>query len=382
MRGIALKVRFKLLMGFGTCAVLMLLIAAASGFGLATVGADAPPGSRFLMTTQLAITLSAGVAAVGFGWWIDRTVAGALDRMVAHFGEVADTLDLSKRLSNSRGEPLRMDEFSHVAAAFDRLMQRVEEAVFAVIGSTDLVAIATREIVLGNLDLSSRTEQQAASLGQTATSMGDLTSTVRHNAESARAALDLASMAQEVVARGNAVVSDVVVTMSGISVSSAKITEIIGMIESIAFQTNILALNAAVEAARAGEEGRGFAVVAGEVRSLAQRAAGAAREIKGLIDASVGQIDGGSELVRRAGVTMSEVSRSVSRLTEIMGEIAAESDRQSSRIAQISQAVAQMDIVTQQNASLVEQSAATAQSLDEQAKRLHAAVSVFGLTSR
>ena len=233
------------------------------------------------------------------------------------------------------------------------------------------------EIATGNNDLSSRTEQQAASLEETAASMEQLTATVKQNAENARQASHLALSASETAQRGGKVVDNVVQTMRDISTSSQKIADIISVIDGIAFQTNILALNAAVEAARAGEQGRGFAVVAGEVRNLAQRSAQAAREIKSLIEDSVGKVDVGSTLVESAGETMAEIVSAVTRVTDIMGEIASASDEQSRGIDQVGLAVAEMDRVTQQNAALVEESAAAAAALEEQASRLTEAVAVF-----
>jgi methyl-accepting chemotaxis protein-1 (serine sensor receptor) len=230
---------------------------------------------------------------------------------------------------------------------------------------------------MGNNDLSSRTEQQAASLEETAASMEQLTATVKQNAENARQASHLALSASETAQKGGKVVDNVVQTMRDIAGSSQKIADIISVIDGIAFQTNILALNAAVEAARAGEQGRGFAVVAGEVRNLAQRSAQAAREIKSLIEDSVGRVEVGSTLVESAGETMGEIVNAVTRVTDIMGEIASASDEQSRGIDQVGLAVAEMDRVTQQNASLVEESAAAAAALEEQASRLTQAVAVF-----
>ncbi|WP_460941408.1 methyl-accepting chemotaxis protein [Pandoraea terrae] len=239
------------------------------------------------------------------------------------------------------------------------------------------INVASGEIAAGNTDLSARTEQQAASLEQTASSMEQLTATVKQNADNAKQASTLAVNASEIAARGGQVVGNVVDTMQGISTSSNKIVDIISVIEGIAFQTNILALNAAVEAARAGEQGRGFAVVAGEVRTLAQRSAAAAKEIKVLIEDSVGRVETGSTLVAQAGKTMNEIVQAVQRVTDIMGEISAASAEQSSGIEQVNRAVTQMDEVTQQNAALVEEAAAAAGSLEEQAHRLRDAVSVF-----
>jgi len=244
---------------------------------------------------------------------------------------------------------------------------------------TETIATASSQIAAGNLDLSSRTEQQASALEKTASSMEELTSTVKQNAENARQANQLAASASNVAVKGGAVVSQVVDTMYSINESSRKIVDIIGVIDGIAFQTNILALNAAVEAARAGEQGRGFAVVATEVRSLAQRSASAAKEIKALIDDSVHKVDQGSRLVDQAGATMEEIVSSVKRVADIMSEITAASQEQSDGIEQVNQAIGQMDEMTQQNAALVEQAAAAALSMQGQAASLAQAVSVFTL---
>jgi methyl-accepting chemotaxis protein len=372
-----LTVRAKLIIAFGSCAILMLLLGGASGFGLITAGAHARPIDRLMMNVQVIMGLGTGMAAIVFGWWLYRTVCGELDQMVARFEDIAQTLDLTKRLDVKQGA--KRDEFGTVAVAFDRLMTQIEKAVLTVRASTQHVVEATGEISTGNRDLAARTEAQAASLEETAASMEQLTATVQQNAENAQTAMRLASSARDVSVRGNEVVSNVVATMSGISESSARIAEITGMIEGIAFQTNILALNAAVESARAGEQGRGFAVVAGEVRSLAQRAANAAKDIRGLIEASAGQVQAGSALAGQAGETMREVNRSVSRVADIMEDIAAASGEQGRGIEQVSAAVTQMDEVTQQNAALVGSSASATHSLDEQAANLRAAIGVFRL---
>ncbi|MDQ5915332.1 MAG: methyl-accepting chemotaxis protein, partial [Pseudomonadota bacterium] len=253
------------------------------------------------------------------------------------------------------------------------------EIVTSIKQATDAISTASQEIAQGNQDLSGRTEQQASSLEETASSMEQLTGTVKQNADNARQANELASNAQSVAEKGGSVVAQVVNTMGAIHQSSSKIADIIGVIDSIAFQTNILALNAAVEAARAGEQGRGFAVVATEVRSLAQRSAGAAKEIKGLISDSVAKVQDGTKLVDQAGRTMEEVVGAIGRVARIMTDIAAASVEQSSGINQVSLAITQMDEVTQQNAALVEQAAAAAESLEEQARALTQAVSVFQL---
>ena len=254
---------------------------------------------------------------------------------------------------------------------------RLIETVSRVRESSGSIASASTEIATGNTDLSQRTEEQAASLEETAASMEELTSTVKQNTENAQQASALATNASDVAQRGSKVVGQVVDTMHGISESSAKIAEITGIIEGIAFQTNILALNAAVEAARAGEQGRGFAVVASEVRSLAQRSSSAAKEIKDLIANSVQQVQNGSALAGQAGETMSEVTQAVARVTDIMEEIAAASIEQSRGIEQVNQAITQMDEVTQQNAALVEEAAAASQSLQDQGRQLTEAVAFF-----
>ncbi|HET8791844.1 MAG TPA: methyl-accepting chemotaxis protein, partial [Modicisalibacter sp.] len=274
---------------------------------------------------------------------------------------------------------LSNNEIGKLFAAMRDMQQGLSKTIGTVRDSSSSIHIGTREIASGNADLSSRTEQQAASIEETAASMEQLTATVKQNADNARQASTLANDASSTAGRGGEVVDQVITTMHGISNSSKKIADIIGVIDSIAFQTNILALNASVEAARAGEQGRGFAVVAGEVRNLASRSASAAKEIKALIDGSVTQVQQGSTLVEEAGSTMREVVASVRRVTDIMDEISAASQEQSDGIGQVNVAITQMDEVTQQNAALVQQAAAAAASLEEQASRLEQAAAVFRL---
>ena len=302
---------------------------------------------------------------------ITRSITRPLSQAMDVARKVADG-DLSSQISvNSH------DEIGQLQQALRDMNDKLADIVRNVRNGTDTIATASGEIAAGNLDLSSRTEQQASSLEETASSMEELTSTVRQNAENAGQANQLAINASEVAQRGGTVVSEVVQTMEQINESARKIVDIIGVIDGIAFQTNILALNAAVEAARAGEQGRGFAVVATEVRSLAQRSAAAAKEIKSLIGDSVDKVESGSKLVAQAGSTMDEVVASVRRVTDIIAEISAASQEQSAGIEQVNQAITQMDQVTQQNAALVEQAAAAADSLQEQAGSLSDTVSVF-----
>ena len=271
------------------------------------------------------------------------------------------------------------NEFGQLLEALRDMNASLAGIVGKVREGTDTIASASTQIASGNMDLSSRTEQQAGSVEETAASIEELNTTVRQNADNARVANDLAAAASEVASKGGIVVSEVVRTMGAIDESARRIVDIIGVIDGIAFQTNILALNAAVEAARAGEQGRGFAVVASEVRSLAQRSASAAREIKTLIDDSVEKVDSGSRLVGQAGTTMQEIVESIQRVAGIMGEIMAASQEQTAGIEQIHGAISQMDQTTQQNSALVEEAAGAAQSLQDQAAGLAQLVSVFKL---
>jgi methyl-accepting chemotaxis protein-1 (serine sensor receptor) len=322
----------------------------------------------------IAICLGALVAAVVSGLLITRGLLRTLGAEPAALSEATQRV-ASGDLSPVQGA-VQAPQGS-VLASMGNMQASLVQLIGQVRSSADNIATGSSQIAAGNADLSSRTEQQAASLQETASSMEELTSTVKQNAENAQQASSLAANASEVSQRGSTVVGQVVDTMGEISQSSTRIADIIGIIEGIAFQTNILALNAAVEAARAGEQGRGFAVVASEVRSLAQRSSGAAKEIKDLITASVQKIQDGSALAADAGKTMTDVTQAVARVTDIMGEIAAASQEQSRGIEQVNVAITQMDEVTQQNAALVEEAAAASRSLEDQGQQLSQAVSFF-----
>ncbi|MGI4860915.1 MAG: methyl-accepting chemotaxis protein [Janthinobacterium lividum] len=305
-----------------------------------------------------------------------RYVRSSLNGIRRTLEHASTSLDLSRP-----AQVLRLDEVGHTAQAFNMLMTRMAEVLGSVRAATETVGVSTREIASGNLDLSSRTEEQAASLAQSAASMTQLTVTVRQNADNARQANVLAGNAGDVVTRGIDIVGRMNTTMEAISTNSKQIAEITTLIEGIAFQTNILALNAAVEAARAGENGKGFAVVAGEVRTLAQRSAAAANEIKALIGASVITIKTGSGQALEVNGAMAEVNQAIRRVTDVVAEIASASDEQRQGIEQVDQAVTQMDEVTQQNAALVEEASAAAQSLDDQVVILRDSVARFTLAA-
>ncbi|SFT97282.1 methyl-accepting chemotaxis sensory transducer with TarH sensor [Kosakonia arachidis] len=334
--------------------------------------------SSYDSATWIIITVLIVVLLVIIGVWagIKQALIGPLNHLIDNIRHIAGG-DLVQRIdvhgSNEMG--VLADSLRHMQSELVRTVSDVRNGANAIYSGAS-------EIAMGNNDLSSRTEQQASSLEETAASMEELTATVKQNADNARQASHLALSASETAQKGGKVVDNVVQTMRDITASSQKIADIIGVIDGIAFQTNILALNAAVEAARAGEQGRGFAVVAGEVRNLAQRSAQAAREIKSLIEGSVGRVELGSTLVESAGETMGEIVNAVTRVTDIMGEIASASDEQSRGIDQVGLAVSEMDRVTQQNASLVEESAAAAAALEEQASGLTQAVSVFRISQQ
>jgi methyl-accepting chemotaxis protein len=335
--------------------------------------ADIYHNTRALM---LALVLGSLAIGVAIGLAITRSLTRQLGGEPGYAAEVAGRIaagDLSHPVATRAGDT------ASLLAAMETMRASLVQIVSEVRSGTDTIATAAAEISSGNLDLSSRTEQQASSLEETASSMEELTSTVRQNADNARQANVLAASASEVALQGGAVVAEVVHTMASINASSNRIVDIIGVIDGIAFQTNILALNAAVEAARAGEQGRGFAVVASEVRSLAQRSAAAAKEIKTLIDDSVGKVDAGGKLVDKAGHTMTEIVASITRVTDIMGDIASASHEQTMGIEQVNSAIAQMDEVTQQNAALVEEAAAAAGSLQDQSSVLAQLVGTFKL---
>jgi len=334
---------------------------------------DSVAAYQSALTLVLVLTALAVLVGVLVAWLVTRSITQPVTNAMS-VAELVATGDLTSRI-----EAQGQDETGKLMSALHDMNANLFNIVTGVRASVDSIATASKQIAVGNNDLSQRTEEQASSLEETASAMEELTSTVKQNAENAKQANQLARGASDVAVKGGDVVGKVVVTMASINESSNKIVDIISVIEGIAFQTNILALNAAVEAARAGEQGRGFAVVASEVRSLAQRSAAAAKEIKALIGDSVVKVDGGTKLVDEAGKTMEEIVTAVKRVTDIMAEISAASSEQSVGIEQVNQAIAQMDEVTQQNAALVEQAAAAAESLEEEAQNLAKSVSVFKL---
>ncbi len=323
---------------------------------------------RLLVSVTAAGLLVTAILAVQ----LYRIIHASLGNIRGTLEQVSQSLDLTHQVKIER-----MDEIGHTAHAFNQLLRQIAGVVGTARSSADAVQLASQQIADGTADLASRTAQQAAALEETASCMDQLRSTVGQNADNARQANQLARSASQVAADGGGVVDQVISTMGSINESSRKIVDIISVIDGIAFQTNILALNAAVEAARAGEQGRGFAVVAGEVRSLAQRSAAAAKEIKVLIDDSVEKVDSGTRLVEQAGTTMGQVVTSVQQVSDIVAEISSATAEQNSGIAQVHEAVAQMDQGTQQNAALVEQTAAASQNMQDQASDLAQAVSAF-----
>lgn len=342
--------------------------------GAAREGQAASDAYSRTIVLVIGFIIAAAMAALGVALLIARGVGKQLG------GEPRDAAALASQIAGGNlriGVPLKVGDRSSLMFSLGTMKDQLTSIVQGIKASSESISVAAGEIAQGNSDLSQRTEEQAASVEETASSMQELATTVRQNADNAKQATALATNASGIAQRGGQVVGRVVETMRGISDSSTRVAEIISVIEGIAFQTNILALNAAVEAARAGDQGRGFAVVAGEVRTLAQRSATAAKEIKELIGESVARVDAGSRLVEEAGGTISEIVHSVKSVTDIMSEISSASEAQSTGIEQINQAVSQMDEVTQQNAALVEEASAAAQSMAQQAQVLREAVAVF-----
>ena len=326
----------------------------------------------FAFRLMLSVIVLGLLVTGALAWQLYSIIKNSLESIRSTLVNVSQTLDLTQKIPVQR-----MDEIGHTAVAFNKLLEQIAGVIDTVRAATSAVGTASQQIASGTGDLSNRTSSQAASLEETAASMEQLTSTVGQNADNARQANQLARSASDVAAQGGSVVEQVVVTMGSINESSRKIVDIISVIDGIAFQTNILALNAVVEAARAGEQGRGFAVVATEVRNLAQRSAAAAKEIKALIDDSVEKVGSGTKLVEQAGSTMNEVVSSIKQVTDIVGEISAATQEQNDGIAQVHQSITQMDETTQQNSALVEQTAAAAQTLRDQADALERVVSAF-----
>jgi methyl-accepting chemotaxis protein len=380
--------------GFAVMVLLMLILGATSVWALrsnsaeaqallaatgdASLAAKAAGLQQSVDGISLLVAVLVGVTALvggGLGWAVRRSVKVPVEQVIDAVMRIAKG-DLVTKISSSG-----RDEIAWLNHELNTMRKQLQKTIAEVRESAEQVSLASNEIASGNADLSTRTEHQASGLQQTASSMEQLTSTVRQNADNAQQANQLVTTASNVAGRGGEVMNQVVATMTDINASARKIADIIGVIDGIAFQTNILALNAAVEAARAGEQGRGFAVVAGEVRSLAQRSAAAAKEIKTLIEDSASKVGTGAKLVDQAGATMSEILSSVRQVTHIMGEISVASREQSAGIEQINRQVEQMDGMTQQNAALVEQAAAAASSLREQSHKLTEAVQVFKLAA-
>jgi len=336
------------------------------------VKADSDADYAKALTILVAVTVAVLLVVAFMGYKMYLVITGGLDRMQGTMEDVSSSLDLTHQV-----EVERMDEIGHAGVAFNKLLGEIGSVVGTARSAAEAVSTASRQIAAGTGDLNNRTSAQAAALEETASSMEELTSTVSQNSDNARQAKQLAQNASQIAVQGGEVVKEVIDTMASINASSHKIVDIISVIDGIAFQTNILALNAAVEAARAGEQGRGFAVVATEVRNLAQRSSAAAKEIKALIDDSVVRVDSGTRLVVRAGDTMSEVVASVKQVSDIVAEISAATAEQNAGIAQVHQSITSMDQVTQQNAALVEETAAASQALQDQAEVLARAVSAF-----
>jgi methyl-accepting chemotaxis protein len=376
-----MKIGSRLALGFGVLLALMAALIVIALYHVGVLGASSQSFSAVQAAAEvraarfqlIGLGLAALVIAMVFAVALSRSITTPLNEAI-YIAETVAAGDLSQEFSTERG-----GDFGRLLGALGTMEDTLTDLVGRIARSTNAIALASGEIDSGNQHLSERTEQQASSLQQTASSMEQLTATVRQNADRARSASGLAVTASGIAERGGVVVGQVVETMNAISGSSRKIVDIIQVIEGIAFQTNILALNAAVEAARAGEQGRGFAVVASEVRNLAQRSAVAAREIKELIANSVSQVQSGSQLVGQAGSTMHEIVTAVQGVSAILGEISSALGEQSAGIAQVNQAVSHMDGVTQQNAALVEEAAAAASALSEQARALKVAVGEFKL---
>ncbi len=357
---------------------ILLEMSKAKNAEVATIKSDVIGFTQKMLIASILLGGMSVVASAAIAFWLSRNVMGQLG------GEPNYAVDIAQSISSGNFTnqiDLRTGDQGSLLANMEMMQKKLSMIIGEVRRGTETITVASQEIASGNADLSSRTESQASSLEETASSMEELTSTVKQNADNARQANQLVVSASSVAVKGGAVVSQVVNTMGSIKESSRKIVDIIGVIDSIAFQTNILALNAAVEAARAGEQGRGFAVVASEVRNLAQRSAGAAKEIKQLISDSVDKVDQGSRLVDEAGKTMDEIVTSVQHVADIMSEITAASQEQSSGIEQVNLAITQMDEMTQQNAALVEQAAAAAESMREQSGRLSDVVSQFRINA-